>query len=192
MASHSQASDTETVKIDSAGDVLLIVGSAEPATRLLVSSKALSLSSPVFKAMFGPRYKEGSDLNLNCPTEVSLPEDDPEAMTLLCNCLHFRTDHIPRNIEFPLIKALAILCDKYDTGKAISAWSVLWFQKWETSKCEDGFEGLLMAIYALDCAEAFAKISKMAILEQVGPFDTRKILDGFDMVPDSLLGRGKL
>jgi hypothetical protein len=29
-----------------------------------------------------------------------MPEDDPEVMTLLCNCLHFRADQIPKNVEF--------------------------------------------------------------------------------------------
>lgn len=178
----------EMVKIDSDGDVLFIVSSDKPTARLLVSSKVLSLASPVFAAMFSPRFKEGSSLNPGCPSEVPLPEDDPEAMTLLCNCLHFRTDHIPRNVDFSLLKALAILCDKYNVARAISAWNILWLQKWETSKCEDGFEGLLVVIYALDCAEAFAKISKKAILDQVGPFNTHRVLDGFDMVPKALLG----
>jgi len=56
--------------------------------------------------MFSLRFREGSSLNSGCPSEVLLLEDDPEAMTLLCNCLHFQTDHIPRNMEFsPLFRA---------------------------------------------------------------------------------------
>ncbi|KAF8857824.1 hypothetical protein BDZ45DRAFT_422472 [Acephala macrosclerotiorum] len=182
-----QPPSEEMVKIDSDGDVLFIVSCGKLTARLLVSSKVLSLASPVFAAMFSPRFEEGSSLNSGYPSEVPLPEDDPEAMTLLCNCLHFRTDHIPRNVKFSQLKALAVLCDKYNVAKAISAWSILWLQKWETSKCEDGFEGLLAVAYALDCAEAFAKLSKKAILNQVGPFDTHRVLDGFDMVPKSLL-----
>jgi len=85
------------------------------------------------------------------------------------------------------LKSLAIVCDKYDAAKAISGWSILWLQEWESKKCEDGFEGLLIVIYALDCAEAFTKMSRKAILDQVGPFDTNRIFDGFEMVPESLL-----
>ncbi|KAH6673377.1 hypothetical protein B0J14DRAFT_562842 [Halenospora varia] len=177
----------EPVKIDPDGDVLFVVGCDKLTARLRVSSKVLSLASPVFAAMFSPRFKEGSSLNSGCPYELPLPEDEPEAMTLLCNCLHFRTDHIPRSVEFSLLKALAILCDKYNVANAISAWNILWLQKWETSKCEDGFEGLLTVIYALDCAEAFAKISRRAIQDQVGPFDRHRVPDGFDMVPQSFL-----
>jgi len=45
-----------------------------------------------------------------------------------------------------------------------------------------------MVIYALDCAEAFTKMSRKAILEQVGPFDINRAFEGFEMVPESLLG----
>lgn len=59
-------------------------------------------------------------------------------------------------------------------------------QKREASACEDGFEGLLFVVYTLACTEAFTKLSKKAILDQVGSFDTRRVLDGFDMVPEIL------
>jgi len=45
-----------------------------------------------------------------------------------------------------------------------------------------------MVIYALDCAEAFTKVSRRAILEQVGSFDTNRAFEGFEMVPESLIG----
>src|SRR5277367_6787997 len=92
----------EAVKIDPAGDVLLQVGSSEPKAYLLVSSKVFSLASPVFAAMLSPQFKEGNSLSSGNGCEITLPEDDPEAMTLLCNCLHFRTDQIPTELEFPL------------------------------------------------------------------------------------------
>jgi len=81
-----------------------------------------------------------------------------------------------------------VLCDKYNCAKAIAPWSILWLQKWESEKCEDGFEGLLIVAYSLDCAEAFKKASKKAILEQVGPFDTRRMIEGLETVPENLLG----
>ena len=182
----------ETIKIDPAGDILLHVGSSEFNVHLLVSSKVLSLASPVFATMLKPQFKEGNSLISGTSCEIPLPEDDPEAMTLLCNCLHFRVDQIPKNVGFPTLKALAIICDKYDSTRAISPWSTIWLQKWETSACEEGFEGLLFVAYALDCAEVFMEISKRAVLDQVGPFDTRRALDGFHMIPESLLGMNRL
>jgi hypothetical protein len=52
----------KTVMIDPDGDVLLQVGSSEPKAHLLVSSKVLSLASPVFAVMLSPQFKEGISL----------------------------------------------------------------------------------------------------------------------------------
>jgi hypothetical protein len=51
---------------------------------LLVSSKVLSLASPVFEAMFKPHFKEGVEhhLPLGEPLIIPLPEDDLKATTL--------------------------------------------------------------------------------------------------------------
>ena len=53
---------------------------------LLVSLKVLSLASPVFKAMFKPRFKEGvkHHLRLGEPLIIPLPEDNLETTTLFC------------------------------------------------------------------------------------------------------------
>ncbi len=53
---------------------------------LLVSSKVLSLASPVFEAMFKPHFKEGVELHsqLGESLIIPLPEDDLEATTLFC------------------------------------------------------------------------------------------------------------
>jgi hypothetical protein len=71
--------------IDPDGDVLLQVGSSEPKAHLLVFSKVLSLASPVFAVMLSPRFKGGIGLRLGNSCEIPLPEDDLEAMTLLCD-----------------------------------------------------------------------------------------------------------
>ena len=48
----------ETV-IDPAGDIILRTGEKS----ILVSSKILTVASPVFQAMFGPHFKEGEALS---------------------------------------------------------------------------------------------------------------------------------
>jgi hypothetical protein len=45
--------------VDKSGDVILTLGDAS----LLVSSKVLSVASPVFRAMFGPHFQEGNMLS---------------------------------------------------------------------------------------------------------------------------------
>lgn len=51
-------SDPITI-IDSSGDLILKLGK----TSLKVSSKVLSVASPVFRVMFGPHFQEGESLS---------------------------------------------------------------------------------------------------------------------------------
>lgn len=54
--------------IDPEGDIVLIVGQDDNATDLRVSSKALSLASPVFGALFKPKFREGVEMR---PTHLA-------------------------------------------------------------------------------------------------------------------------
>ncbi|KAH6664827.1 hypothetical protein B0J14DRAFT_606782 [Halenospora varia] len=97
---------------------------------LLVSSKVLSLVSPVFEAMFKPHFKQGFEhLQLGEPTVIPLPEDDLEATTLFCHVAHHCSYDIP-SIPSPLcLENLAIFCDKYICAEAIVGYGTLWIQE---------------------------------------------------------------
>jgi hypothetical protein len=49
--------------IDEDGDLALLIGPVEAQSRIIVSSKALTLASKVFKAMLTRRFKEGRELS---------------------------------------------------------------------------------------------------------------------------------
>ncbi|KAK6607805.1 hypothetical protein H4I96_04040 [Botrytis cinerea] len=50
---------------------------------MLVSSKQMILTSPVFEAMLGDdRFKEGADLLADDKVDIELPEDDPVAFAI--------------------------------------------------------------------------------------------------------------
>lgn len=55
-------SEPKIVVIDPDGDVLLLVGKKTAKASLQVSSKVLSVTSTVFKAMFSRNLKEGNGL----------------------------------------------------------------------------------------------------------------------------------
>ena len=123
------SSSPSVMDVDPHGDVFLLLGPSKSLS-IRVSSKALSLASPVFAALFSPRFLEGQ--SLSSPTEVRnvpLPEDDPDAMTQICYAIHFyRT--VPRTLPMPLLESVASLCDKYDLAIALAAWSELWLRDW--------------------------------------------------------------
>ena len=75
--------------MDPEGDVILMLDGCE----LQVSSKILSLASPVFKAMFGPRFAEGQGCaSTKESRRVKLSEDDAEAMSILCEFIQHTTN----------------------------------------------------------------------------------------------------
>jgi hypothetical protein len=66
----------------------------EPVTQnLIVSSKVLSIASPVFKAMLSDKFKGGREFAAtkqpSNPYTLTLHDDDIEAAILLCKILHF-------------------------------------------------------------------------------------------------------
>ena len=127
MRGETQSSSPSSTDVDPHGDVLLLLGPSKNVS-LRVSSKALTLASPVFAAMFSPRFSEGQPLSSSTEVRsVPLPEDDPEAMTQICYAIHFYAT-VPRTISMSLLEDIASLCDKYDLTVALAAWSELWLR----------------------------------------------------------------
>ena len=104
--------------IDPDGDIYLNFGGYE----VRVSSKVLSLASPVFKKMFGPFFAEGASVAADNPSGVYLPDDDADALISLCYLLHFQGHKVSDTPTLELLEKLAILTDKYDCVGSISQW----------------------------------------------------------------------
>ncbi len=145
---------------------MLLVGPDKELIR--ASSKVLSLASPVFARMLGPHFAEGQSLlekgslenSAVSPTEVTLPDDDPEAMILFCDTIHFKR-HATPDIAFPLLEKMASLSDKYDASLALSSESEVWLSNFKGSKeGESCFVKMLCISYALGNHRAFSRISR--------------------------------
>lgn len=177
----------DKVIFDPHGDVIL---EAEE-KRLLVSSKVLSLASPVFAAMFKPQFKEGSNLKPEQPLVIPVPGDDSEAFILLCNVIHYRSDDTPHTPDISCLENLAFICDKYDCRGAIANSSILWLQRLiETASPED-LNKLLLVAYTLDLQENFSVISWKILLLQAGPITHLPGLSDHPLVRHDLLGKSR-
>ena len=150
---------------------MLLVGPDKESIQ--ASSQVLSLASPVFARMLGIHFAEGQSLiergsledSAVSPTEISLPEDDPEAMILFCDTIHFKK-HATPDIAFLLLAKMASLSDKYDSSLALSSVSEVWLSNFEGSKEGEGcFAQMLWISYALGNYRAFSKISRKMIRE---------------------------
>jgi hypothetical protein len=121
--------DESLITIDADGDVILELVDKDGDVRLLVSPKVLRLVSPVFATMFKSRFKEGLDnarLSPEEPIVISLPEDDAEALTILCNVVHYLMEDVPRCLDPATLEKITILCDKYDCVSAVTHSSIVW------------------------------------------------------------------
>lgn len=176
--------DTETseVVIDPDGDVVLVLKND---IELQVSSKALSLASTVFKAMFGPQFQEGQDLSASSPKRISLPDDDGAAMTTLCNILHHQTDRVTDSPNSPALVGIGILCDKYDCSKALKPWARTWLGYYQSVFYSAGMNELLSPFYAFGDPQSFEWISKMTVYWTKGFLN--KPETAFSL-PDGVLG----
>lgn len=157
-----------------------------------VSSKVLSLASPVLAATFSPKFAEGcalSDKNpISVPT-INFPNDDPEAMIWLCEAFHFKHPET-MGLEFPLMKEIAILCDKYDMSKALRSWSELWMKFWTGStKGPDEPLQMLWISYVFDNNPTFYAVCANMV-ELYSAEDLARIGDRLkdNILPDRIVG----
>jgi len=111
-----------------------VMGEKLETRELIVSSKVLSLASPVFRVMIGGRFKESVKLaeKKACSEtyDLPLPEDDAEATTILCKASHFSTNDVPEKPTTVCLERLAYLCNKYQCISAMKYCSVLWLRNW--------------------------------------------------------------
>ena len=178
---------------DPAGDLVLKLGPSTKTTLIRVHSKVLSLASPVFAAMMNPRFAEGQALEDNkgrvdSTTTIDLPDDDPEAMSLICRILHFK-EEAARRIHYPvlLVRSLAEICEKYDMSRALGPWSHIWMNDDRTTtpqpECLDAQFDRAWVSYALRYHESFWKST-----QDIVRHTTLADLNGeYNFLPDNVL-----
>lgn len=108
------------------GDVNLEVSCTNGKVQLLVSSKVLTLASPVFAAMLNSKFKAGlsNDNGGLEKTPIYLPDEDMDAFTVVCNIIHYRVDEVPEDLPLSCLKNVAIICDKYDMTRSLMGWNI--------------------------------------------------------------------
>ena len=104
-----------------------------------------------------------------------MPDDHPEAMTLLCDALHHRLRALHNAPLLDVLDHVAKLVDKYDCSAAMMGTSTAWLHKLSVeAKRADYkvFERLLPVAYLFDNAPAFRDITKDLIYHYRGSFSS--------------------
>lgn len=142
-------------------DILCSIG-------LRVSSHALSLASAVFKAKFATQAQQHlqNDEEAAPYTTLVLPEEDGDAMVLLCNILHLRNDKLPTRLLPNLLRRLGTLACKYECIVAAGRATVQWFDTLYFATDPGNLWEIIEAAHIWDEATFFARFTSMWMLKQ--------------------------
>lgn len=155
--------------------------------QFIVSTKVLSLASPVFLKMFACSFKEGLELRASNRARVRLREDDNSAMNIILRILHYRWPEHPEIVDAERLASIAVHCDKYDCTMAMAPWASRWFDRLApVVDAPEELEFLLLAAYKLNDAQQFAKVSARAVpIQTLGSHRCKAILHS---LPDLVQG----
>lgn len=94
---------------------------------MLVSSKILLMvASPVFKAMLlQGNFREGRELQTTGKLSLPLPDDNPDAMRILMDIIHYRNRQVAKKLLFRMLVHIAILVDKYQLLEVVENYVAL-------------------------------------------------------------------
>ncbi|KAF2150069.1 hypothetical protein K461DRAFT_296458 [Myriangium duriaei CBS 260.36] len=106
------------VRIAAEADVTMLTAIPFP-KQFLVSSCSLKIASSVWAEKLSPSRLEGSACYFGRIDTIYAEDEDEEALEILLNLIHFRTDHVPQDIKPALLYELAVLARKYDCTKAV-------------------------------------------------------------------------
>jgi hypothetical protein len=157
-----------TTDIDAAGDVVVQIGEE----RIRISSKVMSLASPVFKAMFTSGFKEGltPQATASNPSIISLPDDDPTAFICLSRAIHFQGFELPEHVDIAFFEKLASLYDKYQCAAPIASYVQAPLEKLAASASTRGISKILFVAYLLDAPHLFSSASWKMVINQETPW----------------------
>ena len=153
--------------IDRQGDLYMVLDNG----RLLVSRKALCLSSSVFLAMLGEESQfsesKAKIISSDGIQEITFRDDDFSAMQLVTNIIHLQNDKVPLNVSFQQLHQIAILCDKYDLKRCLGYWPEKWAAPWLDSYSKAGFEALLFISTTFRFPSTFKDTTKHLICNAI-------------------------
>ena len=144
------------------------------AVRMRVSSKHLTLASPVFRSMFEVKYKEGLSLQSQGHAELLLPEDNPAAFLIILHLIHGQPRKVPRKITLNMLTELAILVDKYDLLEPVEMFLDYWLQDLTSTiprTLDDDLLPWICISWVFKKSNIFKKVTKIAQMESEGLLD---------------------
>nr|OQO27196.1 hypothetical protein B0A51_05080 [Rachicladosporium sp. CCFEE 5018] len=176
------------IDVSDDGDVLLVVTSGR-ATRdtagFRCSSAALSLASPVFKAILAAPIATplpqppatDSAFTFTSPSAevgklVPLREPDSDALVVILNIIHFKTICLPARLAPNKLLHVGTLAAKYQCVDAIARACTPWFNSIYAANLRDDTATMVQAAYHLNDAVFFTRSTNRYILGVPRPMNS--------------------
>ncbi|KAK6337621.1 hypothetical protein TWF730_003016 [Orbilia blumenaviensis] len=150
--------------------VVVRVGLADSA--FLVSSHALAMASKKLREKLNSEStkeledKPSGALSSGITRVLNLENADPLSLDILFQVMHWKTDNLPQKLTWDSLRKLAVVCDKYECGKILNPWPLIWMEDYEGQATLPGFEDWIFIANALDTRNTKARdISRKLVLE---------------------------
>lgn len=112
--------------------------------------------------MFRPRFSEGVELGKSGHLELPLPDEDPDAMAVVCKVLHHREDSV--SMTPAEILAIASIADEYDCPGAFNYHAYCWIAKQIPTYAPETLWQLLIAAFFFRQTATFQELSETLAL----------------------------
>ena len=147
----------DTIHLCQDGDLNLEVLEDEHKTcsKFRVSSHAMRLASPVWRAMLSPPFDTKED-NLGVWVK-SFPEDNVLSFFLILLASHLKFAELPKELDFEDLVNLCVFCDKYDCISVINPWLSGWMAPYMNSVAQPGYEGWCTIAWVLGDEAVFKR-----------------------------------
>lgn len=136
-------------------------------------------------------FLEGRELAQNGIVDISLPDDDPDALKIILQIVHVRHRDVPQKIVMDLMLKVLILADKYQMVGCLAGYTKSWLQgigidpdEDEPEPDEDKLIGWLTISWILELPAHFRFTTLALILENKG--DVAELLEELP-IPQSLI-----
>lgn len=156
-----------TINLDPSGDLKIVLNIKDEQKTVIVSSKAICLASPVWRAMLNPEsgFREATSADRT----IRFPDDDAETLLMLFRICHLRFSEIPQKVGLDQLLKTAVLCNKYDIIALVRPWASNWQELLLPQANKDNEEKWLSISWTFRDNEIFRRVVARLVLESEGP-----------------------
>ncbi|GIK06684.1 hypothetical protein Aspvir_002334 [Aspergillus viridinutans] len=171
--SSTSVAGTKVQKFEQLDNRMTDAPKATRVVKMRVSSKHLSLASPVFKKMLHGPWKEAQGLRLGY-VEIEMDGQNMDAMLLLMKVIHGYGPDIPRNVTLAMVVKISTLADYYNCHEVIHLAVQLWIRPLQVGvmmNCDELAQWIWIS-WVFQLTNLFRYATNCAVTYSKGPIST--------------------